>query len=62
MKEKRTKEIAMCGNCGSFNIEYVPLRIDGAHVISEFSCLDCGCKGKEVYLLSYSHTVTYIEK
>ena len=47
-----------CANCGSNNIEYGEMILDGECVWYEYECKDCGDSGDEHYVLEYCFSIS----
>lgn len=47
-----------CPKCGSEYLEYSAVIMEDEHAVYPFKCEDCGCEGKEWYLLQYIETTT----
>ncbi len=57
VKDKKTKEcIGECPKCGSHMLDYDDTHDEPAQVRYPFKCQFCGCKGEEVYSVTYIET------
>lgn len=54
-----TNNQGRCANCGSDNIEYGSMKVDGQECWYEYDCEDCGDSGNEYYILQYDGSVSY---
>lgn len=62
LKDWKSKEcIGDCPKCGGGNLDYGTSEgLDDSRVYP-FTCNDCGCKGREVYIEKYACTEWEIE-
>jgi transcription elongation factor Elf1 len=56
-KVKRTHQVGKCSHCGSENLEYEAIVLDGDMAGYPVTCKDCGAEGSEWYNLNYCETV-----
>tara|TARA_R100000655_G_scaffold39753_1_gene75086 strand:- start:1914 stop:2108 length:195 start_codon:yes stop_codon:yes gene_type:complete len=47
-----------CAKCGSDNIEYGNMGVDGTELWYEYDCDDCGDSGSEYYTLKYDCSIS----
>ena len=57
--ENRIKKSGVCPSCGSTNIIYEDMEIDGNRCYYDFTCSDCGCNGDEEYFLEFKKSSIY---
>lgn len=53
---RTTTFIGTCANCGSEEIDYGALEIDGDYIYYPYYCNACESMGKEWYVLIYHQT------
>ena len=57
MKTKETNYgQGQCVKCGSTNLEYGGMDVDGEIVWYDYECIDCEDDGREIYELKYNLT------
>ena len=47
-----------CAKCGSENIEYGSMKVDGEELWYKYECEDCGDCGNEYYTLKYDCSIS----
>ena len=55
-KEKKKYGQGYCGNCGSRDVDYGAIELEGESAYFPFSCLKCKERGQEWYSLTYEET------
>jgi hypothetical protein len=51
------QEEGLCPKCGKEELEYGNSEPEDNSLFYEFTCLNCGCVGREYYTLEYSETI-----
>lgn len=47
-------EQGKCPLCGSNNLEYFPVELDGEYLSYPYTCKECGTNGEEFYYLEFT--------
>lgn len=58
LKEGQKDCMGSCSKCGSNNIEYDGMEVDGEFVWYKYECTDCGDCGQEHYVLEYCYSIS----
>lgn len=56
------EEVGRCPRCGGTNLNYGVIGVDGEQIYYPWTCEECGAKGKEWHMLTFSGHTDWQEK